>query len=194
MLFTAPMLRWIAAGIAGFTIAGAVFHFPGSFPAGSGGSEFQPGAALFGAIQGTISGAIAGALLWWSARPVASRMLIAATALGFALTHALGDGLPAGTEYAVIGLAGGAVLGLSQQRTFAAPPGALAFVIGSALGLAAGIVLGMALIDVIGLTQQSWTPALGALQHGIASAITGLLWSWATGRRLFAGRRERAAA
>lgn len=182
------MTRWIAAGTAGFTIAGVVFHFPGSFPAGSGAAELQAGAALVGAIQGAISGAIAGALLWWSARPIASRMLIAATALGFAVTHGLGDGLPSGTEYAVIGLVGGAVLGLTQQRTFAAPPGALTFVIGSALGLAAGIVLGMTLIDVIGLTRQEWTPAVGALQHGIASAITGVLWSWSTGRRLFPRR------
>lgn len=180
------MLRWIAASTIGFAIAGVVFHFPGSFPVGSGGTELQPSAALVGGIQGAISGAIAGALMWWAVRPLASPMLIAATSLGFAVMHALGDGLPASVDYALIGLAGGATLGIAQERTFAQRPGAVRFVIGSALGVAAGIVIGLALIEALGLTRQTWTPAIGATQHGIVAALTGVLWSWSTGRRLFA--------
>lgn len=179
------MLRWIAAATLGFTIAGVAFHFPGSFPAG-GGTEVQLSPAAFGAVMGAVSGAIAGGLLWWAARPRASLWLITATALGFGFTHALGDGLPAATEYALIGAAGGAVLGLAQERTFRPRPGALSFVIGSALAMAAGIVLGLALIDLLGLRSQPWTPSLGAMQHGIVSALTGVLWGWSTGRRLLA--------
>ena len=174
------------AATIGFAIAGALFHFPGSFPVGTGGRQLQPEAALTGLVFGALSGAVAGALMWWAVRPRASWLLIPATALGFGLTHAMGDGSPTDVPYALIGIVGGAVLGLAQTRAFTPAPEPLSYTIGSALGIAAGIVLGIAAVEALGLMAQAWTPALGAQQHGIASAITGLLWSFSTGRRLFA--------
>lgn len=179
------MRGWLAASVAGFALVGFAFHFPGSFPAGSGGSTLQLDALAFGALMGAVSGAVAGALLWWSVRRLASPALIAATAAGFGVTHALGDGLPQDVPYAVIGVVGGAVLGLAQALTLRPRPDVVAFAVSSALGIGAGVVVGLALIEILGLTRQPWTPEAGALQHAVASAAIGLLWAWSTGRRLF---------
>lgn len=179
------MRGWLAASVLGFALAGLVFHFPGSFPVGSGGSTLQIGAAVFGALMGAVSGAISGVALWWSVRRLASPWLIAATAAGFGLIHALGDGLPTDVPYAIIGVAGGAVLGLAQAPALRPRVDTIAFAISSALGIGAGSVVGLAAIDVVGLSRQTWTPQVGALQHALASAAIGLLWGWSTGRRLF---------
>jgi hypothetical protein len=181
------VLRWIGASVAGFALAGAVLHFPGSFPVGSGGTAFQPQAAVVGLVMGAVSGAVAGVLLWWAIRPRASLMLIPATALGFAVSHALGDGLPATFDYLVIGLAAGVVMGIAQLRAFRGPPDSLLYITGSALGLAAGLILGLAIAQALGLMGQAWTPALGALQHVLVCTIAGGVWGWSTGRRLFRG-------
>lgn len=188
------MLRWILAATAGFTIAGAVFHFPGSFPVGSGNFGVSVAAGGFGGLQGAISGAVAGAILWWAIRPLASRWLILATAVGFAVTHAFGDGLPTGVDYVPIGLVGGAALGIAQLRAFRDPPAPFPYVATSSLGLAAGLVVGIALIESMGLTRLEWTPAVGIQQHAIASAVTALLWSWGTGRRILSRREAPATA
>jgi hypothetical protein len=179
-------LAWMAAAAIGFAAAGALFHFPGSYPVGSGGLGIQPSAAAFGGIMGAVSGAVAGALLWAVARGRASLLLIPATALGFGVTHALGDGLPATVPYALIGLAGGAAIGIAQSRAFRPQVEPVSYTVGSALGLAAGIVVGIAAVEGLGLMAQPWTPALGAQQHAISSALAGLLWSFSTGRRLAA--------
>ncbi len=179
------MLRWIAASTIGFTIAGAALHFPGSFPPGSGGTSFQAQAAVVGVVMGAVSGAVAGALLWLSIRPLASWIMVPATALGFSVSHALGDGLPANVDYLVIGLVAGAAMGIAQLRAFRERPEPLGYIAGSALGLAAGLILGLAIADATGLLRQPWTPGVGALQHVLVSAIAGALWGWATGRRVF---------
>ena len=178
------MLRWVTASTIGFAIAGAALHFPGSFPVGSGGTSFQPQAAVVGAVMGAVSGAVAGALLWLSIRPRASWLIVPATAVGFAVSHALGDGLPASVDYLVIGLVAGAVMGVAQLRAFDDRPEPFGYIAGSALGLAAGLVLGLAVADAVGLMRQSWTPTVGALQHVLVCAIAGAAWGWSTGRRI----------
>lgn len=194
MIASVPVFRWVLGAAVGFAIAGALFHFPGSFPVGSGNLGVSPAVGALGALQGAISGAIAGALLWWAIRPLATRWLILATAVGFAVTHALGDGLSTGVDYLPIGLVGGAALGIAQLRQFRDPPAPFPYVATSSLGLAAGLVVGIALIESLGLTRLEWTPAVGMQQHGIASAVTGLLWSWGTGRRILRRRQAPAAA
>lgn len=185
---TGAVLRWVAASTVGFAIAGAILHFPGSFPPGSGELTFQPGAAVGGAVMGFVSGLVPGALLWWAARPRASWMLIPATALGVGLCHALGDGLPANVDYLFIGLAAGAVLGFAQLRSFRDPPDTIVYVAGSALGLAAGLTVGLAAAGATGLMAQAWTPSVGAQQHTLVSAIAGAFWAFATGRALLGVR------
>jgi hypothetical protein len=179
-------IAWMTAATIGFAVAGAAFHFPGSYPVGSGGLGLQPSAAAVGGIMGAVSGAIAGALLWAVARRRATWWLIPATAAGFGVTHALGDGLPWTIPYALIGLVGGAAIGAAQSRALTPPPEPVSYTIGSALGLAAGVVVGIAAVEGLGLMAQPWTPALGAQQHAISSAVAGLLWSFSTGRRLVA--------
>jgi len=186
---TSGVLRWIGASTVGFTVAGAVLHFPGSFPAGTGGTTLQPEAGLVGAVMGAITGALAGALLWWSIRPRALWTIVPATALGFAVTHALGDGLPTTVDYLPIGLAAGVVMGIAQLRAFGDPPEAVGYVAGSALGLGAGLALGLGIAGATGLLQQPWTPGVGAAQHAVVTVIAGAIWGWATGRRLFGGIR-----
>lgn len=177
---------WIVLGTLGCAVAGLMFHFPGSFPAGSGRSSgFAIDEAVFGAALGAVSGAVAGVLLWLGARDRASPWLIGAVALGFATTHALGDGLSASFDYLPIGIAGGTVLGIAVHRSLRQPPSRYAFLVSSALGFTAGLLAGIALADALGLMRQPWTPSLGMQQKTIASGLAGLFWTVGTGRHVF---------
>lgn len=185
------MLRWVAASAVGYAVIGYAFHFPGSFPVGGGAITIQTAAGLYGAFIGTVSSLIVGALLWWSVRPNASWRLIPATALGLGLCHALGDGLPYTIDYLPIGLFAGAVMGVLQVGTFRQRPDPLMYVVGSALGLGAGLSLGLpGASALLGLAP---TPAGYEVLHALVSAIAGAAWALATSRALF-GPRIRAAA
>lgn len=186
------MLRWVAAAAVGYAVIGYALHFPGSFPVGSGAITIQMAAGLYGAAIGTVSGLIVGALLWWSVRPKASWRLVPATAAGIGLCHALGDGLPYTIDYLPIGLLAGAVMGLLQLGTFRDRPDPLMYVVGSALGLGAGLSVGLPAANaLLGLAP---TPAGYAVQHALVSALAGATWALATGRALFSMRVRAAAA
>jgi len=187
--------RWIFATVAGCAVAGAIGHFPGSFPIGSGTqSEFSTSAGAFGLIMGTILALPLGLMQWLVVRrfPGVGARWIPATALGVGLMHALGDGFPAPSSagiagaaegWVVVGTIGGLAIGTLQARAARGRLLAWTWIVTSAVAWPAGIAAGLWLADRIGLMTQSG-PGAWAQQHLLVGAIAGLVAGVLTGALL----------
>lgn len=183
---------WVVATVAGCAVAGALGHFPGSFPVGSGTqSEFTPSAAAFGLVMGTILALPLGVGQWLVLRrsPGVGKRWIAATALGVGLMHALGDGAPApgGTGvlaasdgWLAVGATGGLAIGFLQALAARGRLVAWTWAAGNAIAWALGIAAGLAIAYGSGLMAQSG-PAAWAQQHALVGAVAGLVAGGLTG-------------
>ncbi len=177
------LVRWVAATVAGCAIAGAVGHFPGSFPVGSGQTEFSSSAATFGLVMGTMFGLPLGVAQWLVLRrPVGvGKLWIVATALGVGLMHALGDGLPAFNSnparfvggWAAVGAIGGLGVGVLQALAARGRIIAWTWIAGAVLAWPIGIAAGLLLAAASGLMTQSG-PAAWAQQHALVAVVAGL--------------------
>lgn len=178
------LVLWVAATVAGCAIAGAVAHFPGSFPVGSGQAEFSSSAAAFGLVMGTIFGLPLGAAQWLVLRRSVGlgKRWIVATALGVGLMHALGDGLPAPWSWGAfrfvdgwlaVGAVGGLGIGALQALAARGRLVAWTWIAGAAVGWSSGITAGLLLAAATGLMTQSG-PAAWAQQHMLVGVVAGL--------------------
>lgn len=195
---------WVAATVGGCAIAGAVAHFPGSFPVGSGTqTEVSPSAATFGLVMGTIFALPLGVAQWLVLRRslgVGKRWIVA-TALGIGLMHALGDGLPASDNWGparfvggwlAVGAVGGATVGTLQAFAAAGRVVAWTWIVGSAIAWSCGITAGLLLAAMIGLMAQSG-PAAWAQQHLLVGVVAGVVAGILTGTLLPRARPPKAA-
>lgn len=192
-------MYWVAATVAGCAVAGAIGHFPGSFPVGSGTqSEFSPSAGAFGLLMGTIFALPLGVAQWLVLRRSIGigRRWIVATALGIGVMHALGDGLPASDGWGparfaggwlAVGAIGGAAVGLLQVLAANGRLVAWTWMVGSAIGWSCGITAGLLLAAMVGLMTQSG-PAAWAQQHLFVGVVAALVAGILTGALLPHGR------
>jgi phosphoglycerol transferase MdoB-like AlkP superfamily enzyme len=110
---------------------------------------------------------------WW----------ITAVALGIGLTHGLVDGSASWAAFLpLIMLVSGIVLGVLQwlvtRRQFAR---AVWWIPVCALGWYLAWLLGALTLKASGLLGQEWTPVIGSQQHGLFSAIFGLVYGALSG-------------
>jgi len=87
-------LAWIAATTVGFVAGGLALHSPGATGLGQYPFDWDPPAAVVGAVFGTVVGAFTGFLQTRTVGRPAARFIIAA-AVAVAVAHALADGAPA---------------------------------------------------------------------------------------------------
>ncbi len=188
-------LFWVAATVAGCAIAGAIAHFPGSFPVGSGTqTEFSPSAATFGLVMGAVFALPLGVAQWLVLRRSlgVGKRWIGATALGVGVMHALGDGLPApwgwggagvADGWLAVGALGGLSIGLLQALAANGRLVVWTWIAGAAIAWPVGIAMGLWLAYAVGLMAQSG-PAAWAQQHLLVGAVTGLIVGVLTGALL----------
>lgn len=189
------LLGWVAATVVGCAIPGAIGHFPGSFPVGSGTqTEFAPAAAAYGLAIGTILALPLGVAQWLVARGSAGigKRWIAATAVGVGIMHALGDGLPAPGIWGPLGVAdgwlatgalGGVAVGALQASAARGRLVRWTWIAGSAVAWSVGIVAGLQLAYAVGLMAQTG-PGAWALQHLLVGVVAGLITGILTGALL----------
>jgi hypothetical protein len=195
------VLCWTLVSVVGFAVQGWVFHYPGDlytnmdlfvpfalpfdlfpyFPA-----AFSIEAALFGVILATLTGALLAGLPQWLLlrRHLAlSVWWIAAVALSIGLTHGLVDGSSSWPLFLpLIMLASGTVLGVSQWlATRRQVARAIGWIPVSALGWYLAWLLGALALNASGLLGQEWTPVIGSQQHGLFSAVFGLVYGALSG-------------
>lgn len=188
-------LTWVAATVAGCAIAGAIAHFPGSFPVGSGTqAEVSLSAATFGLVMGTLFALPLGVAQWLVLRRslgVGKRWIVA-TAVGVGLMHAAGDGAPApygtgilgiGDGWIAIGALGGFIIGTQQVLAARGRLVAWMWVAGSVIAWPLGILAGLSIAHGIGLMTQTG-PAAWTQQHALVAVITGLVVGVLTGTLL----------
>ena len=131
---------WIGVTFAGVVVVGGALHFPGTLD----GVGLEVGPLILGGVTGLLIGA---------AQLVALRGMLAqpwlwpvATAVGMAITHALGDGVTESTGYLPVAVVGGLATGVLQAAVLRRPlwvvATAAAFVIGIARGYALAFALG----------------------------------------------------
>lgn len=195
------VLWWTLAGVIGFAIQGWVFHYPGDlytnqdmfvpftlpfdlfpfFP-----TAFSIEAALFGAILATPTGALLAGLPQWllPRRHLAlSAWWITAVALGIGVTHGLVDGSSSWTAFLpLVMLVSGTILGVLQWLvTRRQVAWAVWWIPVSALGWYLAWLLGALTLNASRLLSQEWTPVIGSQQHGLFSAVFGLVYGVLSG-------------
>lgn len=175
---------WLAATLVGFLIAGPVGHFPGGENFGLGGSaseSWQVAAALGGFFIGAIFALPVGGLHWLVLRRYVrnARSWALATVLGIGVAHGILDSAPLAIAY-FAPLAAGAVVGVSQMLAFRPGLGrALIWVATSAVAWLIGLVLGAAVVAVLGIEEAAWP-----LRRAVVAVVIGAVWASATGIQL----------
>jgi hypothetical protein len=172
--YDAPVrsLAWIAATTVGFLAGGLLLHSPGAVELGPYAFEWDPGAAVFGAVFGSVVGAFTGFLQTRTVGGPSARLIIAAV-VAVAVTHALADGAPATWGVSFAAAVGGVAAALAfawAARWFdwrAVAVMCFAWWAGWVGGLA---VLG-AIAPVVGY---------GSIDHLVIAAVLGLSWGAAT--------------
>jgi hypothetical protein len=195
------VLSWTLISVISFAVQGWVFHYPGDlynpatftplgFPIALYGAllrTFAVSAATFGLLLATVTGAVLTGLPQWL---LLRRLLplsawwIAAVALGIGVTHGLVDGFAAATVFLLpfIMLASGVILGVLQwQVTRRHVARAVWWIPVSALGWYLAWLLGAQALNASGLLGQEWTPVVGSQQHGLFSAVFGLVYGALSG-------------
>ncbi len=166
---------WVAGTTVGLAVAGFVFHFPGSF----GEPFWSVGAVVFGALLGAISGAAVGLCQWIGLGFPRRRLmaLMAAMAIGIAVSHGLADGAPLSIGLPVVALIGaiGVTAGYAWLLGVRVPP----MLVASILGWTGGWLLADFLTN---LWRMPWTqaPVGWAQEHAVVGIVVGLVWGTAT--------------
>jgi len=176
-------LAWIAATVIGFVAGGIALHSPGAVSLGQYAFDWDPPAALIGAVFGAVVGALTGFL---QTRAVASSArFIAAAIIAVAVAHALADGAPATWGVSIAA----AISGIAAAFAFAWATRSWDWRSIALMTFAwwAGWVGGVALLGAA-------TPVVGygEFDHLIISTVLGLSWGAATSpalRRVFGERR-----
>lgn len=156
----------------GFVAGGLALHSPGATGLGQYPFEWDPPAAVIGALFGAIVGAFTGLLQTRTVPGPPARLIIAST-VAVAVAHALADGAPA-------------TWGVSLAAALSGAAAALAFSWAArwldwrAVGLMsfawwAGWVGGMAILGAVAPVV-----GYGVLDHLVISAVLGLCWGAAT--------------
>jgi hypothetical protein len=163
---------WIAATTIGFVVGGIALHSPGAVGLGQYAFDWDPPAALIGAVFGAVVGALTGFLQTRAAGGSSARFIVAAV-VAVAVAHALADGAPA-------------TWGVSLAAVISGVAGALAFAWAARLwdwrtvalmsfawwaGWVGGVALLGAIAPVVGY---------GTVDHLIIGAALGLSWGAAT--------------
>lgn len=132
-------------------------------------------------MLGAISGVIVGVLQWpvLRRRIRAAGLWIPATAAGIAVTHGVGDAVPAAVPLVAVAAIGGAAVGLLQWLVARRSGVSALWIAAVAAAWVAGLALGYAVDDALGLFAASG-PSAWASQHGIAGAFTGIATAVAT--------------
>ena len=192
------LMLWIVATVVGCAIAGAIGHFPGSFPVGSGTqTEVSPSAMGTGFLMGTLLAFPLGIAQWLVLRGLGiGPRWIAATAIGVGLMHSAGDGAPApygtgilavGDGWLAVGALGGFVIATQQVLVASGRLVAWTWVVGSVIAWPLGIVAGLSIAHGTGLMAQTG-PAAWAQQHTLVAVVTGLVVGVLTGVLIPRGR------
>jgi hypothetical protein len=177
-------LAWIAATVIGFVVGGIALHSPGAVGLGQYPFDWDPPAAVFGAVLGTVVGAFTGFLQTRTVSgPPPGRFIIAA-AVGVAVAHALADGAPATWGVSIAA----AISGVAAALAFAWAARSLDWRAVALMSLAwwAGWVGGVAALGVI-------APLVGyeVVDHQVIAGVLGLSWGAATSPGIPRAFRER---
>ena len=160
--------QWVAGTIAGFLIFGSALHFPGSLD----NDPWAPSAFVLGALTGFL----VGALQLFALRGALSRPWLwpIATAVGIAITHGLGDGMPTSAGYLSVAFGGGIATGVLQAMLVRQPWWAVAATSAFVVGIVGGWSIAVA-AGVGSIFEEDWLP-----QHAIMSGLTGVLYAAST--------------
>ena len=169
-------IAWAGLTVIGFVLATGL-HFPGSLDD----VGLEPGPFVLGAVTGLVIGALQLPALRRVARPLWLWPLV--TAVGIAVTHALGDGVSLAVGYLPVALAGGAVTGALQAALLRSPIWALAttlaFVVGMVGGQALGVTLGLDKTSDDGLLRQALISAgTGAAYAALTLPLLMRKWAY----------------
>jgi hypothetical protein len=177
-------LAWIAATVIGFVAGGIALHSPGAVGLGQYAFDWDPPAALIGALFGAIVGAFTGFLQTRAVGESSARFIVAAI-VAVAVAHALADGAPAtwGVSLAA------AISGVAAAFAFARAARSWDWRAVALMSFAwwAGWVGGVAALGAIAPVV-----GYGAVDHLIISVVLGVSWGAATSpamRRVFGERR-----
>ncbi len=179
-------LFWLGANVFGFGLAGALFHnFPlaGDFPPDLthlGRFSLQPalvGGVLFGFVPALPTGLLQYVILRRH-QPI-SRWWIASVAAGVGLMHFFSDGFENARDLSGVVFVSGLLVGWLQRRLLRpAPAGWLP---ATACGWYVGWLMGLRLLQTVGLRYQPWAPGLDAQQHGLLGLMMGISVSLSAG-------------
>lgn len=183
------VVAWTLVSAVGFAVLGVLFHnFPIAYrmpPVFRYHGHFDLQAAVFG---GVAFGALPTLLVGIAQRLVMRRRLamtwrwILTPALGVGSLHFAFDGFPDARDMTLAVVISGAAMGLYQWRLLRAPAAvSSAWVLLTVVAWYGGWVVGMELLDAVGLVGGHWTPSLGAKQHGVLGASMGLAYGLLTG-------------
>jgi hypothetical protein len=130
---------WIAVTVVAFMVVGGMLHFPGTLDG--------DGPALGPVILGGMTGLLIGGAQLVVLRPLLRHPWHwpAASAIGIAVTHAIGDGVSADVGYVPVAIIGGLATGALQAAVLRVPLWAVATTLAFAIGIAGGHALGFAL-------------------------------------------------
>jgi hypothetical protein len=176
-------LAWIAATVIGFVAGGIALHSPGAVGLGQYAFDWDPPAALIGAVFGGVVGAFTGFLQTKADGGPAARFIVAAI-IAVAVAHLLADGAPAtwGVSLAA------AISGVAAALAFAWAARLWDWRAVALMSFAwwAGWVGGVTVLGAI-------APVVGyeVIDHEVIGAVLGLSWGVATSptvRRIFAER------
>jgi hypothetical protein len=177
-------VAWIAATVIGFVAGGVALHSPGAVSLGQYPFEWDPPAAVFGAVLGGVVGAFTGFLQTRTIAGSRARFIIAA-AVAVAVAHAFADGAPAtwGVSFAA------AVSAVAAALAFAWATRSLDWraVVTMCFAWWAGWVGGLAVLGALAPVV-----GYGVVDHPVIGAVLGLSWGAATSpamRRVFGERR-----
>jgi hypothetical protein len=170
--------------VIGFVAGGITLHSPGAVGLGQYAFDWDPPAALIGAVFGAVVGAFTGFLQTRAVGESSARFIVAAI-VAVAVAHALADGAPAtwGVSLAA------AINGVAAALAFAWAARSWAWRSVALMSIAwwAGWVGGVALLGAIAPVV-----GYGQVDHLIISSVLGLSWGGATSpavRRILGERR-----
>lgn len=159
------VVRWVAITGAAFVIVGGALHFPGTLD----NVGLEPGPLIYGGIAGLFIGAAQ----VFGLRGVLSRPWLwpAATAIGMAITHGMGDGVSPEAGYLPVAVVGGVATGVLQAAVLGRPLWAVATAVAFVIGMVGGYALGYQL-GFSSIFPEDTTP-----RHAIMLALTGALYA-----------------
>ncbi|MDP9321213.1 MAG: hypothetical protein M3P16_08980 [Chloroflexota bacterium] len=130
---------WVGVTVAAFLLVGGALHFPGTLDD----VGLEPGPLILGGLTGLLIGAAQ----LFALRGVLSRPWLwpGATAIGMAITHAMGDGVSTTTGYVPVAVVGGFATGVLQAAVLRRPLWAVATAGAFVIGIAGGYALAFAM-------------------------------------------------